>query len=159
MNMAIMMIDSNAIIGMLTLFVTCIPGIWFLLRCRERRQSLRHQLFQDPETGFSHSVRDVLLDTRFAISSPPVLLAFPSTSCCCCHLFTSESSTPPEAHGLIRMLTIATVEYNHAGPSVAIPRRAYIPSHTSTTTWRVFNVPELPYVGTRCTMRHAPVNT
>lgn len=73
----IMMIDSNAIIGMLTLTVTCIPGIWFLLRCRERRQSLRYHFNQDPEAGFSHAVRDVLLNSRFTLSSPPVLLGFP----------------------------------------------------------------------------------
>lgn len=110
MNMAIMMIDSNAIIGMLTLFVTCIPGVWFLLRCKKRRQSLRHHLNQDPETGFSHAVRDVLLNPRFVLSSPPIHLAFPFTSCCCYHLFISESSTRLEAHCLFRMLTIATVE-------------------------------------------------
>lgn len=72
-----MMIDSNAIISMLTLIVTCIPGIWFLLRFRERRQSLQYRLTQDPETGFSHAVRDVLLNSRFTLSSPPVLLGLP----------------------------------------------------------------------------------
>lgn len=77
MTTGIMMIDSNAIIGMLTLIVTCIPGIWFLLRCRESRQSLRYEFAQDPETGFSHAVRDVLLNPRFTLSSPPVLLGFP----------------------------------------------------------------------------------
>lgn len=77
MTTGIMMIDSNGIIGMLTLIVTCIPGIWFLLRRRERRQSLRYQLTQDPETGFSHAVRDVLLNSCFTLSSPPVLLGFP----------------------------------------------------------------------------------
>lgn len=77
MNMTIMMIDSNAIIGILTLIVTCIPGIWFLIRCRESRQSLRYQFAQDPETGFSHAVRDVLLNSRFPLSSPLVVLGFP----------------------------------------------------------------------------------
>lgn len=77
MTTGIMMIDSNAIIGMLTLIVTCVPGIWFLLRCRKRRQSLRYQFTQDPETCFSHAVRDVLLNSRFTLSLPPVPLGFP----------------------------------------------------------------------------------
>lgn len=55
--MAAMIVDSNAIISMLTLFVTCIPGIWFMLRCRDRRQRLLQHLAQDPETGSSHTVR------------------------------------------------------------------------------------------------------
>lgn len=56
MNMAIMVIDIDVVISMLTLFVTCIPGIWFLLRFLEHRQRLRRQLSQGPETGLCHNV-------------------------------------------------------------------------------------------------------
>ncbi|KAJ0120528.1 hypothetical protein J7T55_015257 [Diaporthe amygdali] len=74
--MATMTIDSNAIIGILTLFVTCVPGIWFLLRSRERLQRLDQQSIQELETGFSQAGRDVPLDSQFALSSPSVVLAF-----------------------------------------------------------------------------------
>lgn len=67
MNMTIMSIDANVIIGILTLFVTCIPGIWVLLRLKDRRQRLREQLIQDPETGFRHAVCG---DSSNALPSP-----------------------------------------------------------------------------------------
>lgn len=32
------MLDLNDIVGLLTLFVTCIPGAWFLIRIKQQRQ-------------------------------------------------------------------------------------------------------------------------
>lgn len=110
MNMYTTMFDSNAIIGMLTLFVTCIPGIWFLLRCRERRQRLHQQLTQDIETGLSRAVRDAFLNACFALSIPPGLLVLHVLTRLLLSPFVTESSSKPEWHYYQKSsLTIAII--------------------------------------------------
>lgn len=80
-NIIIMSIDANVIIALLTLFVSCIPSVWFLLRFRERHQRLREQAIQDSETGFRQSVS--YMDSLLLSHWHPVLLALSSRFRCC----------------------------------------------------------------------------
>lgn len=80
-KMAVLSIDINAIIGMLTLLVTCIQAIWFLLRLKDRRQKLRQRRIEEPETGFSQTVctnvstdHSLILSLRFCFVTVLILV-------------------------------------------------------------------------------------
>lgn len=104
-NVVVMSIDANVIISMLTLFVSCIPGVWFLLRFRERHQRLPEQVIQDPETGlrqavsgrFQYGFLTIITSCSFSLIFPFSLL-LPQ-------LLTSESPSYPQ-----KVLTLSNAE-------------------------------------------------
>lgn len=126
-NMVTTSIDANAVIGILTLLVTCIPGIWCLRRFREHRLRQREQLIQEPENGLFQAVRDKFSNIHLFLCFLRIYLA-PSVLVLCFHLFfplsfflfcfvfllrlhflTPRHSTIFKRHGPVPMLSFRTI--------------------------------------------------